>query len=90
MKANYKDYIKHMIDKYYMKDITGAKVKLNVDKLLSRGCSEKFKHFLEESKDKEFTAILDVDMKYTTMYVLKEDTSPVKWLFHIEDLILVK
>lgn len=70
-------------------NIDGKKVKINVDKILERKNSERFINFLNSSKDKIFTAILDVDNHYTMMYTLKEDTSEIKWLFWVEDLILV-
>lgn len=90
MKANVKNYFKNMKNHYYMENITGAKVKVNIDRINSRGSiSTNFKDFLEFAKDKEFTAKLDVDNGYTKMYVLEEDESPIKWLFHIEDLIVV-
>lgn len=70
-------------------NIDGKKVKINVDKILERKNSERFIKFLNSSRDKVFTAILDVDNHYTMMYTLKEDASEVKWLFWLEDLILM-
>lgn len=70
-------------------NIDGKKVKINVDKILERKSSERFVKFLNSSRDKVFTAILDVNNHYTMMYTLKEDTSEVKWLFWVEDLILI-
>lgn len=72
-----------------LQNINGKKVKINVDKILERKNSERFIKFLNSSRDKVFTAILDVDNHYTMMYTLKEDTSEVKWLFWLEDLILM-
>lgn len=90
MKANIKNYLKNTKNYYYMEDITGAKVKVNIDRINERGSvSTNFGKFLEFAKDKEFTAKLDVENGYTKMYILEEDESPIKWLFHIEDLIVV-
>lgn len=72
-----------------LQNIDGKKVKINVDKILERKNSERFINFLNGSRDKVFTAILDVNNHYTMMYTLKEDTSEVKWLFWVEDLILM-
>jgi hypothetical protein len=83
--------MKNKVNQWAMNDITGAKVKLNAEKIKSRcGClSTNFTNFLERSKDKVFTARLDVANDYVTMYILDEDDSDVKWLFHIDDLIIV-
>ena len=83
--------LKYERNKYYLDDITGAKVKVNIERIADRGpVSTRFREFLNYAKDKEFTAKLDVDNGYTKMYVLEEDPSEIQWLFHIEDLILVE
>lgn len=90
MKVNIKKYLDNKKKHYYLEDITGAKVKIDIGKIRSRGAvSTSFSKFLNFANDKEFTAKLDVENGYTKMYVLEEDDSPVKWLFHIEDLIVV-
>ena len=76
------------VAKFNNKSIDGASVYVDVDKLLDRGASTRFTAFLEEARGKKFTARLDMDNGYFTMYTLEEDTSPVKWLFHVDDLIL--
>ena len=74
-----------------MENITGKKVKINYGKLFNeRMNSKRYAKFLKENKDTVFTAILDIDNKYTQMYILKEDESNPKWLFHVEDLIIVE
>ena len=74
-----------------MENITGKKVKINYDKLFNeRMNSKRYAKFLKKNKDTVFTAILDIDNKYTQMYILKEDESNPKWLFHVEDLIIVE
>lgn len=89
MVSNFKEKLQQQVDKYYMKDITGAKVKIKMENFVNRPKSTKFEKFLNEADGKVFTAELDVEMGYTKMYTLAEDTSDVKWLFHIEDLELV-
>lgn len=89
MVSNFKEKLQQQVDKYYMKDITGAKVKIKMENFVNRPKSTKFEKFLSEADGKVFTAELDVEMGYTKMYTLVEDTSDVKWLFHIEDLELV-
>ena len=73
-----------------MQNINGKKVKINVDKFKDRNLSNRFKRFIEDNKDKVFTAILDIDNKYTCMYILKEDESEVKWLFFVDDLVILE
>lgn len=73
-----------------MENITGKKVKINVGNFVGRTTSRKFKSFLDENSEKVFTAILDIENKYTCMYILKEDESTPKWLFFIEDLIIME
>ena len=91
MKSNIKEYIKNKEKHYYMEDISGSKVRVDVEKIKNRGAiSKNFLKFLEYAEGKDFTAKLDVENGYTKMYILEEDTSLVKWLFHIEDLIIVK
>ena len=89
MVSNFKEKLQQQVDKYYMKDITGAKVKIKMENFVNRPKSTKFEKFLSEADGKVFTAELDVEMGYTKMYTLAEDTSDIKWLFHIEDLELV-
>ena len=71
-------------------NITGKKVRINIDNFSNKKLSKKFKRFLKNNSNKIFTAILDVDNKYTSMYILKEDRSKPKWLFFIENLIIVE
>lgn len=70
------------------------KVKINVDRIMNRKMpiSNKFKNFISRNKDNVFTALDTKNgTKFTGLiYELKEDNSPVKWLFYQEDLILVE
>ena len=72
-------------------NIDNKKVKIDVEKIIERGkISNKFKKFITENKDTVFTAVLDIKNNYTIMYKLKEDDSNPKWLFWIEDLIVME
>lgn len=78
----------HIID---YKNLDNKKVKINVDRIKARGkISIRFEEFLDKNKDKIFTAKLDVEKGYTMMYILEEDTNQIKWLFHVDDLILAE
>lgn len=67
--------------------LNGKTVKINTDKILEKHNSTKFIKFVEDNKDKVFTALLYGN--YTQMYVLDEDISTPKWLFFENDLIEV-
>lgn len=74
--------------------LDGKKVKIAVDRILSRKIpiSDRFKKFITKNSDMVFTA---VDTKKGTkltgiMYELAEDTTPVKWLFYSDDLVIVE
>lgn len=78
-----------------MKDFNGKRVKLDIEKILSRkrSFSEKYKNFLNENKDNIFTAeyysrIGRSPSKY--FYTLKEDDSDIKWIFTADDFILIE
>lgn len=85
------NYIRNVINQYNYNDITGAKVKIDVDKILDRPgkLSEKYTKFLNDNKDKVFTVMKEVDTPYSTFYSLVEDNSVPKWMFQLEDLIVV-
>ena len=74
--------------------LDGKKVKLDVDKILSRKLSiaDRFRKFLLNNKDVVFTAIDTKNgTKFTGIaYELAEDNSPAKWLFYSDDLIAVE
>lgn len=74
--------------------LDGKKVKLNYDRIMKRssGISARFKKFVELHKDDIFTARdAKAGTKYTgIMYTLKEDPTSVKWLFYVDDLVLVE
>ena len=85
------NYMRNVINQYNYNDITGAKVKINVDRILGRpgSLSTKYTKFLEDNKDKVFTVMKEVDTPYSTFYSLVEDNSVPKWMFQLEDLIVV-
>ena len=69
---------------------TGRQVRINFQLFAHRKKSKRFAAFLEESRGRTFTAVLDIDNKLVQMYALKEDESEPKWLFQPEELILVE
>lgn len=85
-----------MYDIVYEKSdsLDGKKVKLNYERIMKRpsSVSSRFGKFVESHKDEIFTAKdAKAGTKYTgIMYTLKEDPSPVKWLFYVDDLVLVE
>lgn len=92
-----KSLIKKMF--VYFKENTyipeGTKVKIDVEKLQKEKTynkrNVKWKEFIENNKDTIFTVEYDENKKDNPkMVCLKEDTSPVKWLFFVGDLIVVK
>lgn len=72
--------------------LDGKRVRIDVDKILSRklSVSDRFKKFLLKNKDSVFTAVDTQKGTKSTgiMYELAEDDSPVKWLFYTDDLIV--
>ena len=74
--------------------LDGKKVKLDVDKILSRKLSvaDRFRKFLLKNRDVVFTAVdTEKGTKFTGIaYELAEDSSPVKWLFYTDDLIAIE
>lgn len=74
--------------------LDGKKVKLDVDKILSRKLSvaDRFRKFLLKNRDVVFTAVdTKKGTKFTGItYELAEDSSPVKWLFYTDDLIAIE
>ncbi len=69
---------------------TGRRVRINFQRFADRQKSKRFAAFLEASRGRTFTAVLDIDNKLVQMYALKEDESEPKWLFFPEDLILAE
>lgn len=72
----------------------GSKVKLKYDQITSRKdwatLNQKYKDFVEENKDKEFT--VQIDEKIHNMFrlvSLEEDTTEPKLLFWVGDLMLI-
>lgn len=75
-----------------LEDISGSKVKLATDKILKDkdGLSKRYLEFINKNKDKIFTAKLDIKWdKNNYYYVLEEDETVPKWLFAVDDLIIV-
>lgn len=70
----------------------GTKVKINYDRLMKKRneLSDRFIDWITEHKDEIFTCEKDETLSDDDKRVqLAEDTSEVKWLFHVSDLILV-
>lgn len=90
-------HISEILKKYILNDsllITeGTKVKLNYKRIVNREDYEnalpKYKEFIEKYKNKVFTVEYDKDKTIGINFwvCLKEDESPIKWLFYIYDLI---
>lgn len=58
------------------------KVKINVNKIYETFTPAKeFQDFLEENKDKVFTAVLYSKTVFSTFYTLKEDKQNPPWIF---------
>jgi hypothetical protein len=75
--------------------LEGTKVKINVIKIERRPdykkLSDKYKTFIKENRGKIFTVEYDEDKKDKPKLVcLKEDPTPIKWLFWVGDLIVVQ
>lgn len=71
----------------------GEKVKIKADQILTKKehLSEKYIKFVEENRDKVFTVTRydnGVGLDKSQRYTLNEDTSPEKWIFHLNDLEL--
>lgn len=76
-----------------MRNFTGRKVKINVDKIIDRVKDKmlpKYKEFLENNKNKIFTAQATKNTVEPELYTLLEDNSKPKWTFWCEDLIVLK
>ena len=72
----------------------GSKVKLNIERITKRKdysrMRETYKDFVENHKDTVFTVEYDPKHTYEPVWVcLAEDTTPIKWLFYIGDLLLL-
>ena len=58
------------------------KVKINVNKIYETFTpAKKFQDFLEENKDKVFTAVLYSKTVSSTFYTLKEDKQNPPWMY---------
>jgi len=73
-------------------NLDSKQVKLNAEKILATKTSNRFRKFVKSHKDEIFTA---KDAKAGTkatgmMYELEEDETVPKWLFYVDDLILVE
>lgn len=75
-----------------LEDISGTKVKLATEKILKDKAklSKRYLEFIDRNKDKVFTAKLDIKWdKNNYYYVLEEDETVPKWLFAVDNLIIV-
>jgi predicted RNA-binding protein with TRAM domain len=73
----------------------GSKVKFKYEQITSEKDwvrkLEKYRTFVEENKDKEFTVLIEdikVHNKYKMVSLVEDETDP-KWLFWVGDLIRV-
>jgi len=84
---------KNREDEHVFKD--GEKVKLNYEQIVKRNdwekLNQKYKKFVEESKDSILTIQIDeiVHNKYK-LISFKEDTMEPKFLFWVGDLLILK
>ena len=90
-----KEIEKSLIKKMFVYIPEGTKVKIDVEKLQKEKTynkrNVKWREFIENNKDTVFTVEYDENKKDNPkMVCLKEDTSPVKWLFFVGDLIVLK
>lgn len=75
-----------------LEDISGAKVKLATEKILKdkSRLSKRYLEFIDKNKDKVFTAKLSIKWdKNNYYYVLEEDETVPKWLFAVDNLIII-
>lgn len=74
----------------------GTKVKLNVEAITNSKIfheyREEFKQFIIDNRNKTFTIEYDKVQKqpHNLFVCLKEDPTPLKWLFYVGDLIPIK
>ena len=75
-----------------LEDISGDKVKLATEKILKDKAklSKRYLEFIDKNKDKVFTAKLSIKWdKNNYYYVLEEDETVPKWLFAVDNLIII-
>lgn len=75
-----------------LEDISGTKVKLATEKILKDKAklSKRYLEFIDKNKDKVFTAKLSIKWdKNNYYYVLEEDKTVPKWLFAVDNLIII-
>ena len=75
-----------------LEDISGTKVKLATEKILKdkANLSKRYLEFIDGSKDKIFTAKLSIKWdKNNYYYVLEEDETVPKWIFAVDNLIII-
>ena len=74
----------------------GTKVKLNIERITKNkdfvNYREEFKQFVVDNRNKIFTVEYDeIQEQPRNLFVcLKEDPTPLKWLFYVGDLIPIK
>lgn len=75
-----------------MRNFTGRKVKINVDKIKERQKKmlDNYKTFIESNRETVFTAQATKSVPEPELYTLLEDKSQPKWIFWCEDLIVLK
>ena len=86
-------YLSEIRDRDNAPDIPdGTAVKIDAAKILSVHGKKnpKYLEFIKENRGKIFHVSRDDPKANNTMVVLVEDQTPVKWLWHTSDLIVVK
>lgn len=73
----------------------GTKVQFNIKKMKEHPdwdrLEPRYREFVEQNKDTVFTVEYDEQYPKEPLWVcLTEDTNPIKWLFYIGDLKIVK
>ncbi len=86
-------YLSELRDKANAPEIPdGTAVKIDTARILANHGNKltNYLTFVKESRGKVFHVSRDDQKANNAMVVLKEDDSPIKWLFHTSDLIVVK
>ena len=73
----------------------GQRVRLNIKSIMEHPdyerLTDRYKQFVQDNKDNVFTVEYDPQhLKNPTLVCLKEDPTPVKWIWWVGDLEIVK
>jgi len=86
-------YLSELRDKANAPDILdGTAVKINAARILANHGNKltNYLTYVKEHRNEVFHVSHDDPKANSSMVILAEDDSPVKWLFHTSDLIVVK